>query len=84
MLLRRREVGWGAQEMSNQSVREGRLRSILRKRKGLKGRSRGADHQRWPNTYFHERGLFSLITAFDSSFQSSRGNITNWTERPYP
>ncbi len=49
----------------------GRLRAILRKRKGLKGRSRGADHQRWPNTFFHERGLFSLTAAFDSSIQSS-------------
>ena len=49
----------------------GRLRSMLRKRKGLKGRSRSADHQRWPNTYFHERGLFSLSTAFDSSIQPS-------------
>ncbi len=48
-----------------------RLRAILRKRKGLKGRSRGADHQRWPNTFFHERGLFSLTAAFDSSIQSS-------------
>ncbi len=28
-----------------------RLRSILRKRAGLRGRGRGADHQRWPN-YF--------------------------------
>jgi len=50
----------------------GRLRSMLRKRHGLKGRSRGADHQRWPNAYFHERGLFSLTTAFDSAIQSSR------------
>ncbi|MCE7911650.1 MAG: group II intron reverse transcriptase/maturase, partial [Candidatus Brocadia sp. AMX3] len=28
-----------------------RLRSILRKRRGGKGRGRGADHQRWPNAY---------------------------------
>ncbi len=50
----------------------GRLRGILRKRRKLRGRSRGADHQRWPNAYFHERGLFSLTAAFDSAIQSSR------------
>lgn len=49
-----------------------RLRSMLRKRQGLKGRSRGADHQRWPNAYFHERGLFSLSAAYDSATQSAR------------
>ena len=41
----------------------GRLRSLLRKRIGLKGRGRGADHQRWPNAYFAEQGLFSLTTT---------------------
>ena len=40
-----------------------RLRSILRKRRGLRGRGRGADHQRWPNAFFVEQGLFSLATA---------------------
>lgn len=40
-----------------------RLRSILRKRLGRKGRGRGSDHQRWPNVYFSEQGLFSLVTA---------------------
>ena len=41
-----------------------RLRSLLRKRKGLKGISRhGADEQRWPVAYFAEQGLFSLKTA---------------------
>jgi len=49
----------------------GRLRAMLRKRKGLKGRGRGADHQRWPNAYFHDRGLFSLLAAFESSNRSS-------------
>jgi RNA-directed DNA polymerase len=38
-----------------------RLRSILRKRAGRKGRGRGADHQRYPNDYFHELGLFSMV-----------------------
>jgi len=40
-----------------------RLRSILRKRAGRRGRGRGADHQRWPNRFFAELGLFSLTTA---------------------
>ena len=40
-----------------------RLRSILRKRHGGKGRGRGRDHQRWPNAYFDERGLFTMIAA---------------------
>jgi RNA-directed DNA polymerase len=37
-----------------------RLRSILRKRLGKKGRSRGTDHQQWPNSYFHKLGLLCL------------------------
>lgn len=49
-----------------------RLRSILRKRHGLAGRGRGADHQRWPNAYFGTRGLFSLASARALSCQSSR------------
>jgi RNA-directed DNA polymerase len=40
-----------------------RLRSILRKRHGRRGRGRGSDHQRWPNAYFAQHGLFSLTTA---------------------
>ena len=40
-----------------------RLRSMLRKRHRLEGRGRGADHQRWPNAYFAEHGLFSLTAA---------------------
>ena len=42
-----------------------RLRSILRKRAGRRGRGRGRDHQRWPNTLFSEQGMFSLVTALD-------------------
>jgi len=49
-----------------------RLRSILRRWRGLWGPGRGADHQRWPNAYFAERGLFSLVTAHASACQSSR------------
>jgi RNA-directed DNA polymerase len=40
-----------------------RLRSILRKRRGCEGRGRGSDHQRWPNAYFTQLGLFSLTAA---------------------
>jgi RNA-directed DNA polymerase len=49
-----------------------RLRSILRKRKGLKGRGRGADHHRWRNAYFADRGLYSLQAAHVLACQSSR------------
>ena len=49
-----------------------RLRSILRKRRGRRGRGRGRDHQRWPNAYFAERGLFSLAAAHARTSQSSR------------
>jgi RNA-directed DNA polymerase len=43
-----------------------RLRSILRKRRGGRGRGRGADHQRWGNAFFCEHGLFSMVTAYDA------------------
>jgi RNA-directed DNA polymerase len=48
-----------------------RLRSILRKRQGRRGRGRGADHQRWPNAYFANHGLYSLKTAHTLACQSS-------------
>ena len=48
-----------------------RLRSILRKRLGLKGRGRGADHHRWPNIFFAEHGLYSLHAAHVMACQSS-------------
>lgn len=51
----------------------GRLRSILRKRAGRKGRGRGADHQRWPNSYFADLGLFSLQGAHGRLHQSLTG-----------
>ena len=50
-----------------------RLRSILRKRAGRRGRGRGRDHQRWSNAYFAEQGLYSLVTAYESVRQSPRG-----------
>jgi len=44
-----------------------RLRSLLRKRKKLKGISRhGADERRWPNAFFADQGLFSLKAAHES------------------
>lgn len=49
-----------------------RLRSILRKRQGRRGRGRGRDHQRWPNVFFARMGLFSLTTAHALACQSSR------------
>ena len=48
-----------------------RLRSILRQRAGMKGRGRGKDHQRWPNSYFSKRGLFSLVEARRQELESS-------------
>lgn len=41
----------------------GRLRGILRKRAGLRGRGRGNDHHKWPNRYFSKLGLYSLVEA---------------------
>jgi len=51
-----------------------RLRSIPRKRRGRRGRGRGADHQRWPNAFFREQGLFSMVRAqaFDRQFACNR------------
>jgi RNA-directed DNA polymerase len=40
-----------------------RLRSILRRRSGRRGHSRGGDSQRWPNAFFAQYGLFSLVAA---------------------
>jgi RNA-directed DNA polymerase len=42
----------------------GRLRSMLRKRTKRKGKAKGGpDHQRWPNRFFEQAGLFNLSTA---------------------
>ena len=48
-----------------------RLRSILRRRSKRKGRGRGRDHQRWPNAFFAERGLFLLAAAHAEACQSA-------------
>jgi RNA-directed DNA polymerase len=49
-----------------------RLRSILRKRAGIRGRGGGLDHFKWPNRYFAAQGLYSLVTAHATVVQSSR------------
>ena len=48
----------------------GRLRSILRKRSGRRGRGRGRDHHRWLNAFFAKQGLFSLTHAHAMACQS--------------
>jgi RNA-directed DNA polymerase len=48
----------------------GRLRSILRKRAGKRGRARGNDHQRWRNHYFTALGLISLTQVHATARQS--------------
>lgn len=40
-----------------------RLRTILWRRRHRKGIGHGRCHQLWPNAYFHQFGLFSLVTA---------------------
>jgi RNA-directed DNA polymerase len=47
-----------------------RLRSILRRRNGGRGRGRGCDHQRWPNAYFDKLGLFNLSATHALACQS--------------
>jgi RNA-directed DNA polymerase len=50
-----------------------RLRSILRKRHKGKGRGRGRDHFKWPNRYFENLGLFSLVQAREERMSLRRG-----------
>ncbi len=50
-----------------------RLRSLLRKRTGKRGRGRGLDHHRWPNLFFAAQGLFSTATAHAAVCQSPPG-----------
>jgi RNA-directed DNA polymerase len=47
-----------------------RLRSILRKHQGKKGKGRGSDHQKWPNAYFANLGYFSLEKARGAALHS--------------
>ena len=63
---------WITFEMVDGWVRM-RLRSILRRRAGRRGRGRGRDHQRWPNAYFAAQGLFSLTAAFQAACRPPLG-----------
>jgi RNA-directed DNA polymerase len=54
-----------------------RLRSILRKRQGGRGRGRGQDHHRWPNRYFTGLGLFCLLDAKVTGIASLRQGATH-------
>lgn len=51
-----------------------RLRSVLRKWQKQRGRGRGSDHQRWPNAYFAQHGLFTLHEAHARAHQSRLRN----------
>lgn len=48
-----------------------RLRSILRRRHGGRGREHRSDHLRWPNAFFGARELFSMAGARVKLVQSS-------------
>jgi RNA-directed DNA polymerase len=50
-----------------------RLRSLLRRRKGRRGRGRGKDHQTWTNAFFAAHGFFSLEAARVAIRQPPRG-----------
>ena len=50
----------------------GRLRSLPRNRTNRRGRGRGRDHHRWPNTVLVEHGLFSLANAHRLACPSPR------------
>ena len=47
-----------------------RLRTILRKRQHRRGLARGVDHQRWPNAFFEQMGLFTMCEAHRMLIQS--------------
>jgi len=47
-----------------------RLRSILRKRKKLRGIAKGSSNIDWPNKFFEDNGYFSLEGAYLSQCQS--------------
>lgn len=50
-----------------------RLRNVLKRRQKRRGQALTLpDHQRWPNNFFAEQGLFSLAVAHAKVVQSSR------------
>jgi len=70
-----RWVNGGALRKTDAWVR-GRLRSILRKRRGGKGRGRGRDHHRWGNSYFTQLGLLNLEALRVKDLASLRDGAT--------
>jgi RNA-directed DNA polymerase len=64
-----RHCHWTIFRALDQWLRD-RLRSILRKHQRRRGRARSPDHQRWPNVFFTEQGLYSLSAAHVSLCQS--------------
>ncbi len=59
-----------------------RLRTILRKRHGGRGRGRGQDHQRWPNAFFAGHGLLKLASG-PSACLSTLSEVRPPTGEPY-
>ena len=52
-----------------------RLRAVLRKQQKRPGHgSTWLDHQRWPNAFFGERGLFTCLQAYTLASQSRCGD----------
>lgn len=47
-----------------------RLRAILKKRHKRRGCAKGWDFRQWPNAFFADFGLFSLVTAHNLACQS--------------
>jgi RNA-directed DNA polymerase len=62
---------WPTVFVAQDQYLRGRLRSLLRKRSKRRGVAKGADHQRWPNAFFHDLGLFCLTAAHAKFSQSS-------------
>ncbi len=52
-----------------------RIRSVLRKRHGGRGRGKGFDHIKWPNLFFQQHSLFSMTAARVAIVQSRRGGL---------
>jgi RNA-directed DNA polymerase len=52
-----------------------RLRAMLRKQKHRPGQGKcRRDHEEWPNSFFADRGLFSMLQAHRQACQSRCGN----------
>jgi hypothetical protein len=70
--LNRRLKGWRAYfDHGVRNVYEGldkmvrrRLRVLLLKRRGKRGKPQGRINQRWPNAYFDQRGLWRLAGEY--------------------